>query len=75
MNWLSKYFLPLDQLKLIHRAWSFRFAFIGAILQGVYYSSETFQAYVSPLQFILGMIGLSVAILVARVMNQTGIDF
>lgn len=75
MKSLRDYFMPWDQLKLIHRAWSFRFAFIGAVLQGVYYSSETFQYFVSPLKFVLGMIGLSVAILVARIMNQSGIDF
>lgn len=74
MAWRD-YFLPTEQLKLIHRAWSFRFAAIGTVLQAIYVSSVTFQEYVSPIEFVSLMIVLGLAILVSRIMNQSGIDF
>lgn len=75
MNWLSKYFMPLDQLKLIHKAWSFRFAAIGTVLTSIYVSVPVFSEYITPKQFLFGNIALGLAILVSRIMNQSGIDF
>lgn len=72
---IRDYFMPIDQLKLIHKAWSFRFAFVGAVLQGAYVASPAFQYYVPPIEFLCLCVGISVAILIARVMNQSGIDF
>lgn len=72
---LKDWFLPWDQLKLIHKVWSVRFAIIGAVLDGAYVASPAFQAMVSPGQFAALCIGLSLAVVVARIMNQSGIDF
>lgn len=72
---MNRWFLPWDQLKIAHKLWSIRFAVIGAILQGAYVSIPAFQYYVSPVQFLCLCIGLSVSIVIARVINQSGIDF
>ena len=69
------YFLPVNQLKLIHKAWSFRFAVVGTVLEACYAASPEFQAAVTPTQFLCGMIVIGLAILLSRIMNQTGIDF
>jgi hypothetical protein len=72
---MKQWFLPIEQLKLAHRLWTVRFAVIGAVLQGVYAASPVFQFYVPPYQFVGLCVGLSLAIVVARIMNQSGIDF
>lgn len=69
------YFLPWDQLKLAHKLWSVRFAVLGAVLQAVYYAGDGWGTYITPRDFIGCMVFLSLAILVSRVMNQSGIDF
>lgn len=72
---LREWFLPENQLKLIHKLWTVRIAFVGAILSGLYAALPAFQAYVSPVQFAIICVGFLCAIVFARVINQTGIDF
>jgi len=72
---IREWFLPTNQLKMVHKLWTVRFAFIGAILSGAYAAVPAFQSAVSPVQFACLCIGISVAIVIARVVNQSGIDF
>lgn len=69
------WFLPNWQLKLVHRLWGVRIALVGAILQGAYAGIPAFQYAVPPTYFMGICIGIMLAIVVARTMNQTGIDF
>jgi hypothetical protein len=70
-----EWFLPANQLALVHKLWTVRISFVGAILSGLYAALPAFQAYVSPAQFAMLCVGFLVAIVFARVVNQTGIDF
>jgi hypothetical protein len=72
---MKKWFLPWDQLKIAHRLWTVRIALIGAVLDGAYVSIPVFQEYVTPIQFGVLCIGLSLSLVVARIVNQSGIDF
>lgn len=72
---IRDYFLPWDQIKLVHKLWSVRIAFLGAVLDGLWVSVPVFQEYVSPLGFVLISVGLSLALVIARITNQSGIEF
>lgn len=72
---LQDFFIPADQLKLIHKAWSVRIAVIGTVLTSIYVSVPVFQGYVTPKEFLVGNVFLGLAILLARITNQSGIDF
>jgi len=72
---LRDWFLTTDQLKLVHRLWTVRIALIGAVLDGAYIAIPAFQNNVSPTQFALIAIALCLTLVVARIMNQSGIDF
>ena len=56
---MNEWFLPLDQLKLLHRLWSVRLAFVGAALEGAYCVIPAFQYYVSPFQ----LLGISIGVI------------
>ena len=70
-NW----FISWAMLKLFPRIWSVRLAVVGAVLDGVYAGFPSFQYAVPPVYFMGLCIGIMVAIVVTRSMNQTGIDF
>jgi len=70
-NW----FIADWKLKLLHRLWTVRLAVVGAVLEGVYAGSSAFQYLVPPFYFMGFCISILVAIVIARAMNQTGIDF
>ena len=70
-NW----FVSWAKLKLFPRVWSIRLALVGAILQGAYAGIPAFQYSVPPSYFMGICIFIMLAIVGARAMNQTGIDF
>ena len=72
---IREWFLPANQLKIAHRLWTVRIALAGAILDGLYIAVPAFQYYVPPWGFATICIGVSLSLFVARLTNQTGIDF
>lgn len=59
-------------IRVIHKAWSFRFAVLTAALCGLWMAMPAFQGLLPPVQFAGVCMGLSVAICFARMTGQRG---
>jgi hypothetical protein len=61
----------IDDHARLHLLWSVRLQLFWAAFSGLYVALPAFQDYVPPVQFALLCIGMSVAILIARVTKQS----
>ncbi len=64
----------IPEWRLAHRFWSVRIAIFWSIVAGLYVALPAFYGFVSPVTFALISIGFSVAICIARLTHQPGLD-
>ena len=72
MVWLVNHLDP--DWKVAHKLWSIRVALFWAVVSGLYVALPAFQDWVSPVKFAVICVGFSLAICVARLTNQPGLD-
>lgn len=65
----------IPEWKQAHKLWSIRIALFWAGVSGLYYALPAFTEYFSPINFALLCVGFSLALCIARVTHQTGVDF
>jgi hypothetical protein len=56
--------------KFAHKFWSIQISIVGAILSGAWVALPAFQYIVPPREFVLLSIAVSVAVVVARMIDQ-----
>lgn len=66
--WMDRHLDP--DWRFVQRLWSARLAFLAAALEGAFAATGAFQNYVSAGQFLVICMGLSLAVLVARLVKQ-----
>ncbi len=69
--WLDAHAAP--EWRLVHRLWTARLLIGGAVIEGLWVAIPAFQNFLPPVEFALACIGLSLAVLVARFVNQKGV--
>lgn len=66
--WLDRHLDP--EWRHAHKMLSVQMALVQAVLNGVYSGVYVIQEYVTPLEFIGINVGLSIALLACRLVNQ-----
>jgi len=56
--------------KVAHKLWSVQLSVLAAILNGVWMATPVLQGYVPPLHFFIINIGLSLAVVACRLIDQ-----
>jgi len=59
--------------KYWHRLWSVRISLLGAALSGLWAAVPAFQYLVKPIPFICISVGISLAVVAARLLDQPSI--
>lgn len=62
-----------DDAKYWHRLWSVRISLLGAAFTGLWAALPAFQAAVSPIHFALACVGVSIATVLLRLLDQPSI--